>query len=346
MPAQSRHSLQPTCSGSIGSITIMASRGGAGRETGNYGPFNAQLPVGRAVADLAAAQHLVVELAQLVELGWSASAVRKRASTGLLHRCYRGVYSLVPPRLLKREGRWMAAVLACGPGAVLSHRSAGALHAVRPYNGTKIDVTIPGRVHRGQPGIVIHRSTTLAEADTTDLDGIACTTVARTLFDLADVTRRRGLERAFDQSEILEAFDLTAMQDQLERNRGRRRASGLVKVVLNEHYIGSTPTLSWFEERLLPITRSLGIPDPEVNQWLILPDGGAAIKPDFMWRQQRLIIETDGAKTHGTRQAFESDRRRDQRLVLAGWRVIRITWRQLKRRPHEIRALLKGLWNR
>jgi hypothetical protein len=308
--------------------------------------FNAQLALDAAIAAVAGPQYGVISLTQLCALGLSKRAIQHRAAAGRLYRLHRGVYSIVPPHLLQREGRWMAAVLACGPGAVLSHRSAGALHALRPYNGTKIDVTIPGRVHRAQPGITIHRSTTLTDTDTTDADGIPCTTIARTLFDLADITSRRGLERAFDQSEILEAFDLTAMQDQLQRNTGRRKACGLVKVVLNEHYIGSTPTLSWFEERLLPITRSLGIPDPAVNQWLILPDGGPAIKPDFMWRERRLIIETDGQKTHGTRQAFESDRRRDQRLTLAGWRVIRITWRQLRRRPHEIRDLLTRLWNR
>jgi hypothetical protein len=324
----------------ISSISIMASRGMAGRETQGGLSFLDQRVVAAALA-----QQAVLGLDQICALGITASAVRQRAAAGRLHRVFHAVYSIVPPSLLKREGWWMAAVLACGRGAVLSHRSAAALHALRPYNGRQIDVTVPRRSSLRHDGIVIHRSTTLTDADSTDVDGIPCTTVARTLFDLADITGRRGLERAFDQSEIHEAFDLIAMQDQLARNTGRRKACGLIKVVLNEHYIGSTPTVSWFEERLLPITRSLGIPDPEVNQWLILRDGGPAVKPDFMWRRQRLIIETDGEKTHGTRQAFESDRRRDQRLILAGWRVIRITWRQLDRRPHEVRALLIGLWN-
>jgi hypothetical protein len=239
----------------------------------------------------------------------------------------------------------MAAVLAAGPGAVLSHASAAALHGLRQTRAAKVDVTIPTRVHRVQPGIRIHRSTTLTDQDTTVVDGIPCTTVARTQLDLADVLSRRGLERAFDQAEILEVFDLLAMQDQLERNRGRRKAVGKVKVVLNEHYIGSTPTWNDFEERFFVICREVDVPVPVVNQWLILDDGGPAIKPDFMWRDQRLIVETDGEKPHGTRQTFESDRRRDQRLLLAGWRVVRITWRQAFRRPHEVRALLRQLWH-
>jgi predicted transcriptional regulator of viral defense system len=306
---------------------------------------NAQLSVDAAITALAGSQHAIVGLAQLETLGLGQRAIQQRASAGRLHRLHRGVYSIVPPALLRREGRWMAAVLAAGSGAVLSHRSAAALHALRPYNGTKIDVTIPGRVHRVQPGITIHRSTTLTDADTTVVDGIPCTTVSRALLDLADVTNRRGVERAFDESESREVFDLLAIQDQLERNAGRRKAVGIVKAVLNEHYIGSTPTWNEFEERFYVISDALGVPRPAVNQWLILPDGGPAIRPDFMWREQRLIIETDGKRTHGTRQTFESDRRKDQRLTLAGWTVVRITWRQVFRRPHEIRDLLQRLWN-
>jgi hypothetical protein len=298
------------------------------------------------MAGAALGQHGVVDLDQLAELGLGARAVQKRAAAARLHRVFHTVYSIVPPTLLRREGWWMAAVLACGHGAVLSHLSAAALHALRSEGAATIDVTLPRRSSLRHERIRLHRSTTLTDADTTTTGGIPCTTIARTLLDLAEVTNRRGLERAFDQADSLHALDLFAIQDQLERNAGRRKACGLVKVVLNEHYIGSTPTLNEFEERLIPITRALGIPDPEVNQWLILPDGGPAIKPDFMWRRQRLIIETDGHTTHGTRQAFETDRRRDQRLILAGWRVIRITWRQLFRRPHEIRDLLAGLWKR
>jgi predicted transcriptional regulator of viral defense system len=341
MPVQSWHAPSPTCHTLLGSITAVARFRSPSRETQGGLSFLDQHVVVAALA-----QQGVLGLEQICALGITASTVRQRASAGRLHRVFHAVYSIVPPALLARDGWWMAAVLACGPGAVLSHRSAGALHALRPFNGTKIDVTVPRRFSLCHDGVTIHRSTTLTEADATVVDGIPCTTVARTLFDLADVTGRRGLERAFDQSESLEVFDLLAMQDQLERNTGRRRASGLVKVVLNEHYIGTTPTWNDFEERLLAISRPLDIPDPDVNQWLILRDGGPPIRPDFMWRDQRLIIETDGHETHGTGQAFETDRRRDQRLTLAGWRVIRITWRQLFRRPHEVRELLRRLWNR
>ena len=123
---------------------------------------------------------------------------------------------------------------ALGLGAVLSHRCAAALRALRPYSGALIDVTVPRRASRRRPGVRLPRSTTVIGADTSIVDGIPCTSVARAMFDLADVVNRRGVERAFDQSESLEVFDLTAIRDQLERNAGRREACGIVKLVLGE----------------------------------------------------------------------------------------------------------------
>jgi len=301
--------------------------------------FHSHPSADAALAALAGTQQAILKLEQICELGLGAAAVRQRAAAGRLHRQYRGVYSIVPRNLLTREGRWLAAVFAAGPGAVLSHRSAAALHGLRPFSGVTIDVTIPTRTMRKQPGIRIHRSTTLTEKDVTIVDGIPCTTVARTLLDLADVENRRGLERAFDQSEIAGAFDLRAIEDQLERNF-TRRAAGLVRAVLEEHYIGRTPTWNELEEAVLTVCRAAGVPEPEVNQWLVLPDGGQAIRPDFMWRRERVVLEADGRATHGTSQRFERDRRKDQRMIVAGWRSIRTTWRQVFRRPDELRVTL------
>ena len=134
-------------------------------------------------------------------------------------------------------------------------------------------------------------------------------------------------------------FDLEAIQDQLARNPTRPGAKA-VRQVLETHYIGRTPTWSENEEALLAITRPLGIPDPDTNQFVILDDGGPAIRADFLWREQRVVLETDSRKWHQTRQRFESDRQRDQRLTAAGWKVIRTTWRQMKFRPHELRRVL------
>jgi hypothetical protein len=294
------------------------------------------------LTELARAQHGVVSLAQLSDLGLTATAIHKRAASGRLHRVHQGVYSLAPPELLSRNGRRLAAVLACGPGTALSHRSAAALHELLVNERNREEVTVPRRARRERPRIDIHHSTTLAPEDTTRVNGILTTTVARTQLDLADVVSRREVERAFDQAEIMEAFDLRALEDQLERNR-HRRCAGIVRAVLDEHYAGSTAGWNEFEDRFLKLTRATGLPDPEMQVWLVPDDIEAAIRVDFLWRKQRLIVETDGRRTHGTRQAFERDRRRDQRLTLAGWRVIRVTWRQLTHRPGEVAGLLVAL---
>jgi len=236
----------------------------------------------------------------------------------------------------------MAAVLACGAGAVLSYRSAAALHGLRPSGGVNIDVTVPRRSRRKHAGILVHCSTTLTDADTTTVNDVPVTTIHRTLLDLAEVLTQRELERAFDQAEILEALDLHAINDQLARNPTR---AGVRKVrkVLEEHYIGSTPTENDFEEAFLALTRDLGLPDPRVQFWIDPGDGEHPIRADFAWPDHRIVVETDGRQTHGTRQGVQRDRRRDQRLIAAGWRPIRITWAQLMFRPHEVRDLLLKL---
>jgi Protein of unknown function (DUF559) len=171
---------------------------------------------------------------------------------------------------------------------------------------------------------------------------IPVTTIARTLLDLGDVVNQRQLERAFDQADALQALDGKAINDQLARNPTRPGAKKIRKV-LTEHYIGSTPTANEFEEAFLALTRSLGLPDPRTQYYIDPGDGEPPIRADFAWPDQRIVVETDGHKTHATRQAFESDRRRDQRLTAAGWTVIRTTWRQLKHRPHELRETLLKL---
>jgi predicted transcriptional regulator of viral defense system len=291
------------------------------------------------VVDLGLAQHAVFDLDQLREIGLSARAVQHRVAAARLHRIYMRVYSLEPRELLTRDGRFMAAVLACGPGAALSHRSGGLLLDLAPDERTRIDVTIPRRSGRAHRNLKIHRSTTLTEADVDIVNAIPCTTVARTLFDMADVLRRRPLERAFDQAEAMGVFNLLAIEDQIERNP-TRAAAGKVRQLLDEHYVGSSVTDSEFEEVLFPLLRAAGLPLPSTRYYVMLDDGEPAIRRDFVWPQARLNVETDGKKYHGTAQAFERDRYNDQRMLGAGWRVIRITWKQLERDPQRVVALI------
>jgi predicted transcriptional regulator of viral defense system len=302
------------------------------RETGKSG----------GLLELATPQHGVIALFQLRRLGLTDDAAQKRRATGRLHRIHRGVYSLVPRELLKREGLYMAAVLACGSGAVLSHRSAARLHGLQNYDYGRIDVTVPKRSQRTHSGVAVHTSTTLTDADVTVVNGIPTTTIARTLFDVADLITARQLERAFDQADAMHALDLNEIRDQVARNPTRPAAKA-VKHLLKTHYIGSTPTENEFEEKFLALTRSLKLPDPTPQFWIDPGDGEPPIRADFAWPDRKIVVETDGRRTHGTRHAFESDRRRDQRLIAAGWRVIRTTWTQLTHRPHELKPVLLTL---
>ncbi len=236
----------------------------------------------------------------------------------------------------------MAAVLAYGPHAVLSHRSAAGLHGIRPDNRPNSEVILPSRSARPRPGIDVHRSLTLEPTDITTVDGIPCTSVARTLLDLADVVDRRGVERAVDQAEVLRVFDLRAVEEVLSRAAGRRGA-GVLRQVLAE-YERPTVTDRDLEERFFALCLKAGIPKPEVNIWIALEDG--AVKADFLWREARLVVETDGWGSHGTRRAFEDDRRRDRRLRLADWEVVRFTWRDILEEPAEVARTMVRLLRR
>lgn len=302
-------------------------------------PERVEPPLDVLISRLAECQHGVVCLPQLQFLGLSARAVRNRVAAGRLTRIYRGVYAVGHGRLTQR-GRWMAAVLAYGPRAVLSHCSAAALHGIRPDNRPKCDVTVPGRSARSRPRIHVHASTTLTAKDITTIDGIPCTSLARTLLDLAEVVDRRGIAKAIDRAEALGVFDLRAVEDVLSRADGRRGARVLREVLAE--YAGPALTETELEERFLAMCRAAGLPTPEVNAWVTLDDG-VAYKIDFLWRAERLAVETDGWETHGTRRAFESDRRRDRSLRLAGWEVIRFTWRDVEREPDEVIAVLARL---
>lgn len=298
-------------------------------------------PLDRRVAGCAARQHGAVAVRQLVSLGLSASAVRERVASGRLHRVYSGVVAVVPPSLLTRKGSVMAATLACRPGTAASHRSAAALMELRLAGRSWIDVTTPGAKGHRRAGIRVHDGLTLTADDVIIVDDIPCTTLARTLLDVAEEATRREVERAIDRAEQQRLLDMRALDDVLARANGRRGAK-LLRAVLAEHRAGCTLTRNELEERFLAICRAAGLPPDAVNAWIAFPDRSGA-EADFLWHVQRLIVEVDGRSVHATRRAFQSDRRRDQRLMLLGWRVVRFTWQQVASEPACVAATLRGL---
>ena len=237
---------------------------------------------------------------------------------------------------LTLAGARVAALLASGDGAVLSHRTAADLWALRSSNPRIVDVTIYSRAGRTpRPGIRLHRAP-LPRNEVTRKDGFPVTSPARTLFDLSAVLTPRSLERAVDEAERLGLFDLGEMETVMAANRGR---SGRPKLatVLAGHRAGSTLTRSELEERFLALCRANSLPSPEVNTRM------GTFLVDFLWREQRLIVETDGRESHGTTVAFERDRARDARLTAAGYRVVRFTYRQIAREATSVARLLRAL---
>lgn len=294
------------------------------------------MPRGRELAAIATRQHGVVTRAQLEELGLSRRAIGRRISSGHLDPLYRGVYA-VGHRAVSREGRWLAAVLAVGDGAVLSHRSAAALWGLRATARARIEVTTE-RALRSRPGIQLHRAGVAADEVAVER-GVPVTSVHRTLVDLAAVLPRADLRRAVEQAEALRLADPLPL-DAVVRRHARRRGVARLRAMLDDG-IEPTVTRSELERRFLSFLEASGLPRPEVNATLTI--GARTFEVDCLWRSARVIVELDGARHHSTRAAFERDRERDRVLQAAGWRVMRVTWRQLRRGGPDVAADLRRL---
>jgi very-short-patch-repair endonuclease/predicted transcriptional regulator of viral defense system len=290
--------------------------------------IGAELPTRRVderIAVLAGRQHGVVARRQLVALGLTRREIGHRLECGRLHLLHRGVYA-VGHKVLSQEGKWMAAVFAYGPAAVLSHRSAAALWGLRPTGRSRIEVTTPDQL-RPRPGLHPHRAVLPAD-ELTIHNQIPTTTPARTLLDLAAVIPKHALDRALDEAEVLRLPGPATLLDRYPRRRG---ATNLRTLLLNAR--SPTPTRRELEARFLAFLDHHGFDRPTINSII------EGYEVDAVWREGRLIVELDGFATHGTRRAFERDRARDRRLTAAGWRVIRITWRQLDEPAGLVREL-------
>lgn len=274
------------------------------------GNKSATTTVDGAVATHAARRHGVFSLTDVVDLGMTRKMLTARVAAGRLFRLHQGVYSVVPPRLLKIEGRWLAAVLACGPESVLSHTAAAALWDIRGIPSGAIHVSVPNSTGRAKRrGITIHRTSTLLPSQTTLRRSIPVTSSARTLSDLRRTLPLPQYDAALRKAEI--------------RHLDTDAAGG------------QEPGMTAFEQRLIALCRRHGLPMPRAQQ-IIGP-----YTVDFLWPDARLIAEMDDFKTHGTKSAFESDRARDAWLTANGCRVLRFTWRQVQDDPVQVVAVLR-----
>ena len=312
------------------------------------------IPVEDPIMRLAAEQHGIVTRNQLLGAGITLDTVKGRLRSGRLIAVHRGVYRVGP--LIAPNAREMAAVLACGPGAVLSHWSAaelwrilqplralvGAQHAhsgagkvagsaTREVESTatrEVDITARVGYRRNRPGIRVHNRTSVGRDETTMTCAIPITTPARTLLDLATIATHRELERATAEALALRLTTKTEIAKLAARHHRRHGAARLKKLVEGS----ATPALtrSEAEERLLALVRKGCLGKPETNARV------AGYEVDVLWRAERLIMEVDGQSFHTSNRSFERDRRRDADLVARGFRVVRVTWHQIVNEPESL----------
>lgn len=269
-----------------------------------------------------------VSLEQLARAGVSQRAAEHRAARGSLHRVHRGVYT-VGHRSITRAGVLRAALLVCGDGAVISHGTAAAFWGLQDKWPALIDVTVPNQRGRKIDGVRCRRCRYPGPGEIVVANGVTCTTPARTLVDLAGLLGTPSLRRLVERAAVVKKLDLGALDAALYEARGRRGVKAL-RAIVDEWRTddGAVPNVrSDFEAMVLPRLVALRLPRPSCNEVLRL--GGERLEVDFLWKEQRLVVETDGRQTHETPVAFQRDRRRDQLLLAHGYRVARATWNQI-----------------
>ena len=265
------------------------------------------------MVEFAMSAYAILDTPELRALGLDSAATSRRLARGRLFRLHQGVYSVVPPELLRPEGRWLAAVRAVGPGSGLAWPQAGALWELRRTPSGPIHVAVPGNGgKKKRSGIVIHRRCSLSQVDIVVHKGIPVTSARRTLLDAKKVVSANLYD------------DLLRKAEKLQLDTGK--LGDVDDVDLNR-----------FERRFFALCRRHGLPRPRTQQVI------GPYTVDFVWPEAKLIVETDGWEDHGTRVGFEEDRARDAWLLTQGYRVVRVTWRQLRDDPASVVATVKTL---
>ena len=272
---------------------------------------------------------------QLLEAGVTVGAIDYALHTGRLRQVHRGVY-MIGGAAVCIEARWIAAVLAYGPGAVLSHRDAAALwRLLFPPRRKMVDVTTPRRSRNGYDGIDLHRTRSLSSPSVTVVRAIPVTTVSRTLVDLADVAPDNHLCRAVEEADRLGWLDLRDLDARMRELNGRHGLPKLQRLLERHRPTGFSR--SDLERRFLSLIAAVGLPPPLVNKKL------QGVEVDFHWPDRRLVVEVDGYEWHRTRARFVDDRARDRALTVAGWRVLRVPDETLEHDPRSVEADLRAL---
>ncbi len=295
----------------------------------------------RAIAELAARQATIVTHAQLRALGIRPSTISAALARGRLHPVHHGVHSLVPAAVRPPLAAEQAALLACGPHAVLSHETAARLHGLRlPKPRSEVHVTVVGSTRgRNRPRLCVHRTAILPRAERVRVGRLPVTSVARTIIDLAPDRSDRFVEQLVDQA--LRRTSRAKLTEALLRHHGRPGTPAVRRALEPER--PSSDTWSVAEERLLALVRRAGLPPPEAN----VPIGRYV--PDLLWRDQRVIVEYDSREYHSGERARVHDAARHNDLTSWGFDVLHVTWRELSRHPERVlvwiaAALTRSEW--
>ena len=294
------------------------------------------------LSELARRQYGVVSRAQLLDQGWTKEEIDWRIRTGRLHSVHPGIYA-VGHRLIPKQGWWMAAALASGPDALLSHQTAAALWRIRGSSGDAIHVTVP---HKSTSTKRIHRHLAHVPPDECTVEeGIPVTSVHRTIFDLAARVSVDEVIAMIKEAEYRHRHDRLSLWDLLARYPGKRGSRNLRFALerITEEPVGRKR--SKLEERFAPFLRRYRLPLPRFNDWIVLEN--KPYRVDCHWPGTGLVVELDGWEGHRTRSAFREDRARDRALRVAGYSVARLTWNQLDDEPEavasDLRVLLLGI---
>lgn len=287
--------------------------------------------VWREVAALAECQHGVVSRNQLRRLGVGEATIDRSIVSCRLFPLFRGVFG-VGHAGVGRMGRLLAATLACGEGSVVSHGTAAALLGIWERYPRRIDVIAPVQAGRKVAGVFRRHTPPPLPRDAYVHEGIPCTSPSRTIVDVAGIAREPSLRRTIEQAAVLRMLNVPEI-DAILAGGPRRRGSPVLRIVLGDwrRYPPAIRLRSPMEAKLLPLLSRRGIPIPECNE--VLTIDGERIQVDFLWRRQRLAVETDGAKYHDNPEARTRDRRRDRILQTAHYRVWRIGWDDLEHQP-------------
>ena len=279
---------------------------------------------------LVRAQHGVVARRQLLALGFTPDGIKHRLNTGRLHRVGHGVYS-VGRSELSREGRWMAAVLACGKGAFLTHMSAGALYGICEERPGRIEVGVPRPHGRSPDGLRLRRRPSVPSQDVGALHGIPVTSPVCTMIDLATEQGPKYLLRSINEADKLEVVNVESLRSALDGYRGVPGAKRLVTLLDKDTFVLTREEL---ERLFLPIAREVGLSLPLTGEIL------NGFEVDFYWPELRLVIETDGLRYHRTPSAQARDLERDQAHTAAGFTRLRFShWQVKHERPYVKRIL-------